>query len=459
MRIGIVHYKVGGTDGVSLEIDKWKSVLEKMGHEVVLAGGDLGRREGKLIEGLFHHSAVSDRLFEQTFRKLPKKDEHHYKMELSQLSAALTSSLRDFIIDEALQLVIVENIWSVAENPAAAVAMAAVMQELSVEFLSHNHDFYWEQTGGFCLSSPPAVELAEKFLPPHDRSIQHVVISTLAQEELAARKGIESVVIPNVFDFDSPPWVVDDYTKDFRQRIGLSEKDLVVLQATRIVERKAIEMAVDFVKALDTAENRETLMERGLFDGRPFEQDSRIVLVLAGYTDDDRGGIYVSRLEQKIEQSGIDAIFISDFVDSERHLNDGQKIYSLWDTYVLADFVTYPSLWEGWGNQLLEVIKARKPFLLYEYPVYRIDIAQAGFRIVSLGSGILKRDHQGLVIVPDAIMNQVVNEALELLCSPAVREEFVEHNYQIATKHYSLQVLQQYLEPLIDRAERPLDRI
>ena len=30
--IGIFHYKVGGTDGVSLEIDKWKKVLEEMGH-------------------------------------------------------------------------------------------------------------------------------------------------------------------------------------------------------------------------------------------------------------------------------------------------------------------------------------------------------------------------------------------------------------------------------------------
>lgn len=34
--IGILHYQVGGTDGVSLEIDKWKQVLEEMGHTVHL---------------------------------------------------------------------------------------------------------------------------------------------------------------------------------------------------------------------------------------------------------------------------------------------------------------------------------------------------------------------------------------------------------------------------------------
>jgi hypothetical protein len=37
---GILHYQVGGTDGVSLEIDKWKQVLEEMGHTVRLCAGD-----------------------------------------------------------------------------------------------------------------------------------------------------------------------------------------------------------------------------------------------------------------------------------------------------------------------------------------------------------------------------------------------------------------------------------
>lgn len=43
-RIGIFHYKVGGTDGVSLELDKWKSVFEQEGHSVFLGGGISDRR-------------------------------------------------------------------------------------------------------------------------------------------------------------------------------------------------------------------------------------------------------------------------------------------------------------------------------------------------------------------------------------------------------------------------------
>ena len=34
MNIAMIHYRVGETDGVSLEMDKWKKVLEKNGHRV-----------------------------------------------------------------------------------------------------------------------------------------------------------------------------------------------------------------------------------------------------------------------------------------------------------------------------------------------------------------------------------------------------------------------------------------
>ena len=53
--IGAVHYQLGRTDGVSLEIDKWKRVLENRSHEVYLCAGDLSTAEGTLVEELYHH--------------------------------------------------------------------------------------------------------------------------------------------------------------------------------------------------------------------------------------------------------------------------------------------------------------------------------------------------------------------------------------------------------------------
>ena len=203
------------------------------------------------------------------------------------------------------------------------------------------------------------------YLPPRD-GVRHAVINSLAQESLHNRKGVESMVVPNVFDFDNSDWQPDDYNQDFRARIGLGENDIMILQATRIVSRKGIELAIDFVHAPRyTRKNEQSSRSEASMTDRPFTEDSRIVLVLAGYTYDDLTGLYEDRLKQKVKQCGVDARFIGDMIAGRRQINQGKKHYSLWDTYVYADFVTYPSIWEGWGNQLLEAIRARLPVMLF----------------------------------------------------------------------------------------------
>jgi glycosyltransferase involved in cell wall biosynthesis len=449
--IGIFHYQVGRTDGVSLEIEKWKRVLEEMGHTVHLCAGDPGTTECTLIEEMYHHRPDAKRLTYNTFCELRDyADDAAYRAELFSLADVIERKMRDFVAKKGIDFLIPQNVWSVAASPSVSIALARVMRDLRLPVLAHNHDFYWERTGGVALTCATAVELAEKYLPPRDPLARHVVINSLAQRELAERKGIKSTVVPNVFDFGAPPWQPDEYNQDFRTRIGLKENDIFVLQATRIVPRKGIELAVDFVRALDTPERRALFKTRGLYDGRSFDDDSRIVLVLAGYTRDDATGNYLKHLKQKIERAGINALFIEDMVEGQRQTRDGDKTYSLWDTYVLADLVTYPSLAEGWGNQFLEALRARLPIMLFEYPVYRADIKVKGFRVISLGSEIQGQDDLGLVQIAPHVIEAAADRAVELLTDVRLRQKTVEHNFQLGRQHYSLESLRGYLEPLIE---------
>jgi glycosyltransferase involved in cell wall biosynthesis len=256
--------------------------------------------------------------------------------------------------------------------------------------------------------------------------------------------------VPNTFDFDGDPWQLDGYNQDFRAQIGLRKNDILVLQATRIVARKGIEMAIDFVRALGSPERRARLRERGLYDGRSFGGDSRIVLVLVGYSE-DRTERYLNLLKRKAQRERVDTLFVGNLVGGRRGTLDGQRVYSLWDTYVHADFITYPSLWEGWGNQLLEALKARVPLMLFEYPVYLADIKDKGLRVVSLGRAIAGRDELGLARIDEAAVDAAADEAVELLTDRDLREDTVAHNLQVARHHYSLGALREYLRPLMAR--------
>ena len=448
--IGFLHFQLGGTDGVSLEIDKWRLVLERMGHQVYYCAGDLGTAEGTLIPELFHHHPEIDRLYLNTFSALIDfNDDQAYASFLFDWADRLKEKLKAFIDENQIDILIPNNVFSVASNPAAAIALGDIIKETGIPTIAHHHDFYWERYDGVALSCKTALDLADKYLPPRDEVITHVVINLIARDELLDRKGIEAAVIPNVFNFDGSTWEEDEYNHDLRERIGISENDLVILQATRIVSRKGFELAVDFVKALDTPERREVLKRFGLYDGRKFTDDSRIVFVLAGYAADDITGVYVRSLKQKIDETGIDAIYIEDLVAAERGQDEDKKIYSLWDTYVIADLVCYPSLWEGWGNQLLECVYARKPMLVFEYPVYKTDIKDKGFKFISLGDELRGTNSFGLGRVSKEVINKAIDSALPLLVNKNQREDIVSHNYQVGSQFYSLDALGKEIEELI----------
>jgi glycosyltransferase involved in cell wall biosynthesis len=449
--IGIFHYKVGGTDGVSLEIEKWQRVFEEMGHKVFLCGGDLGTAAGTLIKEMYHHLPEAKRLNVNTFIALRDFDAEGYKVELEQLTAVLEQKFRAFIQEKQIDFLIAENVWSVAAHPAVAPALAQVMADLQLPTIAHSHDFYWERTSGVALTCAAAINLADKYLPPRHPLIKHALINSLGQKELRERKGLDSVVVPNVFDFDAPPWTADSYNRDFRARIGLRENDLFILQATRIVQRKGIELAIDFVAALNSPARRAKLEREGLYDGRSFSADNRIVFVLAGYAQDDASGQYVGKLKHKIAQTGVDALLIEELIESDRLMRDGEKVYSLWDSYVYADFVTYPSLWEGWGNQLLEAIRARLPFMLFEYPVYTVDIKENGLHAISLGNTITGYDEQGLAQVRPEVIETAADEAVELLTNREQYQKTVAHNFQVGQTHYSMNALRHHLEGLMKK--------
>ena len=94
--IAFFHYKVGGTDGVSLEIEKWKQVLELLGQRVFLCAGDLGQADGFCIEEMYQHHPQIARLYRNTFNELKDYDPQAYERELLYWSDLLEGKLLEY---------------------------------------------------------------------------------------------------------------------------------------------------------------------------------------------------------------------------------------------------------------------------------------------------------------------------------------------------------------------------
>ncbi|MFD2670738.1 glycosyltransferase [Marinicrinis sediminis] len=450
MKIALAHFRVGETDGVSLEMEKWKLVLEQMGHEVVFLAGSHGTGNAYVIDELHYKHPRNNLFVDNAYdERANYLTEQALKEDILAFAKQIEHKLCEFITTHHIDMMIPNNIWSLGWGLPAGIAFTEAAKRTGIAFVAHHHDFYWERERYSHPTCSFVQEWLETYFPPNLSNVKHVVINEIAKAELYERRGIEATVVPNVFDFSGEPWVADDFNADFRQAIGVKEQDLLVLQATRITERKAIELGIDVVAEMQKPEYLQTLQEKGLYNGKRFEADSKIVYVFAGLPESTDQ--YLEQLNEKAAKLNVDIRYVNDHIEHERVQHEETKSFSLWDAYVHADYVTYPSILEGWGNQLLEAVYARKPMVIYEYPVYEKDIKAKHFNFESLGNTHTVQDN-GLVQVADQRVREAAQAAIDTLTDRSRYEAVTSHNFDIGKTYYSYESLYGYLSQVIEPA-------
>lgn len=416
MNIGIVLGRIGGEDGVALETEKWITVLEqRLGHRVrILAGaleGDV--RHVTVAPDLAFDHPNNQRAQAEAFGSSPV-EEGALCARLEDESAAIASTLRDFVDREGIDCLLSENANALPFHLTLGLALRRVFSE-GMPGVCHGHDFRWERGERYRTPFADLAELLEQAYPPVSPQLRHAVINRAAARTLAARYGIEdAVVVPNVMDFDVPFGLRDAGNAGLRRDLGLEEDDRLLFQITRIVRRKGIETAVELVHRL---------------------ADPRVKLVVTGSARDEDGAAYLAELEVLARRLGVtDQVrFAGERFDNQRGtLASGERVYSLSDAYAHATACTYFSSYEGFGNAFVEAVVARRPIFVNDYrPVYSEDIGVYGFETVKLSDGELTEEALGAMGA--------------LLDDPAVAAAQAERNFARGREHFSYAALERLL--------------
>lgn len=408
-RIGIVSTRFFGTDGVSLETEKWATVLTGLGHSCFYFAGDSDRLpEQNFIvpEALFKHPVI-DEIYVACFDNRVRKPEITHKIHL--IKDYLKDQLYQFLNKFDISLLIIENALAIPLNLPLGLALTELIIETSIPTIAHHHDFFWERKRFLVNCVWDYLNMA---FPPHLPPVHHVVINSSAANQLALRTGISSTLIPNVMDFDHPPKLPDEYTQDIRHSLGVLPHEKLLLQPTRVVPRKGIEHAIEIVNRLKIP--------------------SRLVI---SHASGDEGYSYEKHLRDYAELLSVPVNFVCDVIKDRRGvLPDGRKIYTLWDLYPYADLVTYPSDIEGFGNAFLEAIYYRRPIVVNSYSIFDIDLRPKGFRVISFDG---------------YITSETIQQTQQVLNDAKLVEEMAEVNYEIGRKFYSYSVLERMLQTLL----------
>jgi glycosyltransferase involved in cell wall biosynthesis len=408
--IGFVSTRFAGTDGVSLESSKWADILQQSGHRCFWFAGTLDRHPDysfHIPEAHFQNEKniwINERVFGQKGRKQPVTQTIH------DLRSHLKFKLHEFIKQFEIDLLIAENALTIPLHVPLGLALTETIAETQLPTIAHHHDFYWERVRFSVNAVSDYIQMA---FPPNLNNIRHAVINSAAQEQLALRTGIASTIIPNVLDFENPPKVSKKRTEVFRQSIGLEPDDRMILQPTRLVQRKGIEFAIELVKELKNNKNK----------------------LVVSHEAGDEGLEYAEWLKEYACEHGVDLRLVSIRIADpwSANGNNGNQ-YSLWDVYPYADFITYPSLYEGFGNAFLEAIYFKKPILINRYSTFVRDIEPLGF---------------DLAVMDGFLSKKTVQRVVGILESSKRRKKMVGSNYAIAAQHYSYSVLRNQLSAIM----------
>jgi glycosyltransferase involved in cell wall biosynthesis len=487
-------------DGVTLEAYKKKKALEDLGHRVQIITGNRnkhparnGRKRRKEIiengsikflsdtQGVFedlafpHLASTAWNSRNPELRKLTApfqedvlEGEFQDSVSKNAISRTLDTGIRkagvkveseltDILNRENIDILIPENTLAMPMQLPSAIAVGNIIRKHNFPTIESHHDFYWERPR---FKDTLIEEILLNYFPVNHNSARHLVINDAAKQALLSpheidftprpRESIDSLVLPNVFYYDFDPDEVhpanmgnengfpafsrkDKYNQDFRRELGFRENDIIFLQNTRIIERKGIERSVDLIKKLKEA--------------RP--KDAKKMKLVMSLNNRDEGEHYPDSLYRYIKKQGLsigyvtlkdqkdgDVIFIYDRVNSIRRSENGKKIYHYYDTYPNADFVLYPSEYEGWGNVVGEAVQAKKPLMINKYDIYTRDIKPLGFDFVEIDG---------------EITDETVKEVLGVLDhAKAYKEKMVEHNFDVAKRNIGFDKITEVFETLFE---------
>ncbi len=397
----MVSTRFAGLDGVSLEAAKVAEALSDDGGTFAWFAGELGDGFSPgMVDAAAHFEGAANQMIQTA--AFGGIDASGLVERIDSAADELLRSLRRFVVEYSVEALIVQNALAIPMQLPLGVALTRFINEMAMPVVAHHHDFSWERDR-FSVCAVP--DVVARCFPPIAPNLAHIVINQDARDELRRRTGAEAFVLPNVMDFERGPTHIGDGDA-FREQAGLGANDVVLLQPTRVIERKGIELTIDLAHRL---------------------ADPSVKVVVSHGIDLSVG--YWESLQHRAIDLGVDL----------RLVPTGGDGSSLADAYAASDLVCFPSLYEGFGNALLEAFFYRRPVFVNRYSVYRRDIVPTGVQCIE---------------IDDGVTDNAVVEAERWLGDPQRSVGAIERNFEIGLEHYSYSKVREVFADAFDSIER-----
>jgi glycosyltransferase involved in cell wall biosynthesis len=461
---------IGKNDGVSIVIDQSVNAMVKdlgiqLGNIYFLAAHSSPRFNAQTHDVFWHKNEIHKTII----RNFSQPDDGSLDILIHENARVAKDIIAEFVQRNNIDILIAHNI-SHPYNFITAVGLGYYFESLRKQniiwpkILAWWHDSYFEREQ---FENPnPTIQKYLKYLP--GTYVDGIVFINSTQPELAKRvfkkygmKRLDdyfanrTVIIPNTHDINwnwekydcnvnkliySPQ---DTYNRSFFKNIGLTamvelagytmNETVILLQHTRIVPRKKIEIAIDLAfeleKRFHVAGNKKC-----------------IALLISGHSGDEQVTYkeflreYFLMRKEEYPESAVFMIFGEDHILSHRDIIVDKKYYDFFEIPSVISATggvgTYFSQVEGFGNNLLEMLAAGLPVVINRYSVYKSDLEPLGFDLPYVENNILNPE--------------LIETTFRLATDIAFRNRLVYHNLGILSEKLGHRVISHLLAPLIN---------
>ncbi|HET8844945.1 MAG TPA: hypothetical protein VFN35_25960, partial [Ktedonobacteraceae bacterium] len=370
----------------------------------------------------------------------------------------IRTKLAEMIRQHQPQAIHFRNILSLPIHPAATVAMAeCIAEHPQIKFLAQHHDFSFEddfvpgdRKKAYEIPYPNIQKRVEAALLYTTPQVQHAVINSLMQKSLLARFGYHAALIPDAFDFATQ---MTEIAK-LRERLGVRDNDLLIGTMARIIPRKAMEVAVQFIVALRKRKDEFVGTGRGIH-GRTITDDTRFFLLLpqASGLDEPENALYFKKLCTYAEEQGVDVLYLGDQIVADSAYEGQPDLIPFYSLYQATDILMFPSYQEGFGNQFLEAVALGQGVVVaHLYPVMEADILPRipSGGVITLGTNSdYTLDEIGLVHVQEHILHAAVDQAIYLLLHPTEERARADETRQSLKAVFDASVVGKHISRLL----------
>jgi len=471
LNYGIIHSLIGKNDGVSIVIDQSVNAMVKdigvgLGNIFFLAAHSSPRFNAETHEIFWHKSEINKAII----RQFSGEADDSLDQMIHTNALVAKEIIGEFVQRNNIDILIAHN-TSHPYNFITAVGLGYYLEELREKNLIWPkvvvwwHDSYFERPQ---FSNPnPVMQKYLKYLP--GVLIDGIVFINSAQPELAQRVfnryGINNLdaffrertaIIPNthdiIWDWKACDWSgdilnfppQDSYNQSFPVDIGLAglletsgytmDETLILLQHTRIVPRKKIEVAIDLAFEIEERFRKEGIRKC-------------VVLLISGPSGDEQAKYkefltaYFQMKKETIQNLPVFLIYGENYILSHRDIIVDRKYYNFQEIpSVIASYGgigTYFSETEGFGNNLLEMIAAGLPVVINKYESYKTDLEPLGFDLPCIEDALLSTD--------------LIESTFKLATRVELRNRQVSHNLKVLSEKLGHRIISDKFYPLINR--------